>query len=75
MGNGRNQDDALAIRDRRCRKTADGPIEKLLILIELYDMIARPRVLRTDWPLGVIGRLFRISIAGSSGSMRKRPST
>ena len=41
MGDCRNQDDAFAICNRGGRKTADGPIEKLLVLIELNDMVAR----------------------------------
>jgi hypothetical protein len=35
-----DQDYALAIRDGRSRKATDGPIEELLILIKLDDVIA-----------------------------------
>jgi hypothetical protein len=38
-----NEDDPLAIGDGASGKATNGAIEKLLILIELNDMIARTR--------------------------------
>ena len=37
----RHQDDALAVRERGPCEPADGAIEKVLILIELDDVLAR----------------------------------
>ena len=42
MGDRRHENDALAIRNRGGCEAANGPIKKLLILIELDDMVARP---------------------------------
>ena len=50
MGGGRHEDDALPIRDRGRREAADGAVEKLLILIELDDVIARPRTCQQSAP-------------------------
>jgi len=41
MRDSRNQNYAFAVRQRRGRKTADGPIEKLLVLVKLDDVVAR----------------------------------
>jgi hypothetical protein len=40
MSDRRNQNYPFAVSNRRSRKPTDGPIEKLLILIQLDDMIA-----------------------------------
>jgi hypothetical protein len=41
MSDRRNQNYPFAVGHRRSRKATDGPIEKLLILIKLDDVIAR----------------------------------
>jgi hypothetical protein len=40
----RHQDQPLAVGERGSSEAADGPVEKALILIELYDVIARSRI-------------------------------
>ena len=40
----RHQDDALSVRESSTDEPADGAVEKILLLVELHDVIARPRV-------------------------------
>jgi hypothetical protein len=40
MGQRRHQDDALPVRDRSASEPADSPVEKILVLVELHDVIA-----------------------------------
>jgi hypothetical protein len=39
----RHEDDSLAVFDGSGREPANGAIQKRLILIQLHDVIARPR--------------------------------
>ena len=50
MGGRRHQDQTLAVRERGSREATDGAIEKLLILVKLHDVIARPRVGQETMP-------------------------
>ena len=51
MGKRGYQDDPLAVGESRSGKSAYGPIEKILILVELDDVIARRSVCH-DLPPG-----------------------
>ena len=44
VGERRHQDDALAVGERGSGEATDGAIEKVLVLVELHDVIARCRV-------------------------------
>ena len=43
MGSRRHEDDSFAVRKRGRGEATDGAVKKLLVLIELDDMVARPR--------------------------------
>jgi hypothetical protein len=76
VSDSRNQNDALAIRQRRGSEPADGAIQKLLVLVKLDNVIVRrcigqktaPRLIGTG---GVAGRLrqavWAADIEGGSG--------
>jgi hypothetical protein len=50
MRAGRDQDDAFAIGERGRREATDGAIEKILILVQLHDVIARRRLSQNAIP-------------------------
>jgi hypothetical protein len=42
VGERRHEDEALAVRESSAGKPADRSVEEVLVLIELYDVIAGP---------------------------------
>jgi hypothetical protein len=50
MGERWYEDDALSIRESAAGESADGAAEKILVLVELHDVIARPSVRQESIP-------------------------
>src|SRR5205085_12306057 len=75
VGGCRHEDDPLAIRDRGSSESTDGAIQKLLVLVELHNVIARARAYQEPFPRlarfhGVVELTLQVSCTADNGPVR-----
>jgi hypothetical protein len=68
MSDGRDQDYTLAVGNGGSRKAANGAIKKLLILIQLNDVIAGLSASQETTPSVAMGRVIGRGVAASGYS-------